>query len=163
MPNAQELREKLWNSLSSDGVVMLGLTGGQESHKRPMAARIHDGDDSAVWFFSDNTTALAKALSSGGAAAEACYAARGHDFFACAHGKLTIDNDPVVINALWNGAIAAWYPGGKADPRLTLLRFDPMEAEIWEADAGLVASAKAQFGADPSAEQMRGDHATVAL
>lgn len=32
--------------------------------------------------------------------------------------------------------VAAWYPDGKDDPRLALLRFDVEDAELWVTDAG---------------------------
>ena len=163
MPSPGELRKKLWTSLGSDGVVMLGVMGASDDHKRPMTAQIRDGDESAIWFFGDNTTALVKALSGDGGQAEACYSAKGHDLFACVHGRLSVDNDPAMIDALWNSAVAAWYPGGKTDPKLALLRFDPAEAEIWEAESGLLASVKALFGADPSADHERDKHASVTL
>lgn len=163
MPSPGELREKLWSSLGSDGVVMLGVMGEKDSHKRPMTAQIRDGDDSAIWFFGDNTTELVKAIQGGGASAEACYAAKGHDLFACVHGALSLSDDRAVIDALWNSSVAAWYPGGKDDPKLALLRFDPAEAEIWQAETGLLASVKALFGGDPSAEHERDKHASVSL
>ena len=35
------------------------------------------------------------------------------------------------ISAGWNGLVAAWFEGGKDDPKLALLRLDAERAEIW--------------------------------
>lgn len=42
------------------------------------------------------------------------------------------ENDRAVIDRLWNAYVAAWYEGGKDDPKLVLLRFDAERAQIWE-------------------------------
>lgn len=163
MPSAQEMRERLLKSLRSDTVVMLGVVGPKDSHKRPMSAQFRDADAGTIWFFGDNTTSLAKVVAEGGAKAEACYSAKGHDLFACVHGTLAIDNDRAVIDELWNSQVAAWYPDGKDDAKLVLMRFDAAEAEIWEAGSGLLASVKSMFGGDPATEHERENHRSVPL
>jgi hypothetical protein len=45
--------------------------------------------------------------------------------------------------------IAAWFEGGKDDPKLALLRLDAERAEIWVDASSLVAGIKLLFGADP--------------
>ncbi len=55
----------------------------------------------------------------------ATFASRGHDLFAAVHGRLSVDTDRAVVDRLWNRFVAAWYEGGKDDPKLALLRLDP--------------------------------------
>ena len=50
---------------------------------------------------------------------------------------------------LWNPYIAAWFEGGKDDPKLALLRFDAEKAEIWLNENSLFAGVKMLLGADP--------------
>jgi general stress protein 26 len=54
-----------------------------------------------------------------------------------------------VVDRLWNRFIAAWFEGGKDDPKLGLLRFDTERAEIWEDEWSLVAGIKLLMGVDP--------------
>ena len=54
--------------------------------------------------------------------------------------------------AFWNRYIAAWYQGGKDDPKLALLRLHPERAEIWLDASSLVAGIKMLLGADPKAD-----------
>ena len=35
------------------------------------------------------------------------------------------------MERLWNPFVAAWFEGGKDDPKLALLRFDPDRAKSW--------------------------------
>jgi general stress protein 26 len=53
------------------------------------------------------------------------------------------------IDKLWNRFIAAWFEGGKDDPKLALLRLDAERAEIWVDASSLVAGIKLLLGADP--------------
>jgi general stress protein 26 len=50
---------------------------------------------------------------------------------------------------LWNRYVAAWFPGGKDDPKLTLLRLDAENAEIWIDASSVVAGVKLLLGVDP--------------
>src|SRR3546814_8861430 len=65
------------------------------------------------------------------------FAAKGHELFACISGTLVSESDRTVLDKLWSNSIAAWYEGGKDDPKLVLLRFDLDDAEIWTADPGI--------------------------
>ena len=84
-----------------------------------------------------------------GAHAIATFTSKGHDLFASLHGTLALDNDPDVIDRLWNRFVAAWYEGGKDDPKLALLRFDPERGEIWRDGSSFVAGIKMLIGIDP--------------
>ena len=56
--NEAELATKMWKSLQSDMTVMLGITGLEEGHSRPMTAQFADDDDSPggpIYFFTAKT------------------------------------------------------------------------------------------------------------
>lgn len=148
MPTPQELREKFWDTLKSDMTMMLGLNGVDEGHMRPMTAIIEGARNGPIWFFTSTDSELVRALPRA-RSATASFVSKGHDLYACVHGALTLDNDRAVIDRLWNPHIAAWYEGGKDDPKLALLRLDTSQAEIWQDGSSLVAGLKMLFGADP--------------
>jgi len=152
MPTPSELQTKFWKSLRSDMTVMLGLVGAADGHTRPMTAQLDGhGDHGPIWFFTAKDTALVQALKPDSRVI-ATYSSKGHDIFACVHGSITMDNNPAVIDRLWNRFVAAWYEGGKSDPKLALLRLDPETAEIWEDASSLVAGIKLLLGVDPKEE-----------
>ena len=84
-----------------------------------------------------------------GAGAIAHFASKGHDLFAAIDGQLEPFNDHATIDRLWNPYVAAWFEGGKTDPNLQLLRFEPGHAQIWLNDHSLLAGAKLLLGTDP--------------
>ena len=74
---------------------------------------------------------------------------KGHNLFATVHGSVSLDCDRATIDRLWNRFVAAWYEGGKDDPKLTLLRLDADRAEIWLDGSSFVAGIKMLLGVDP--------------
>lgn len=147
MPAPEELETKLWKLLESDRTVMLGLDGVDESHLRPMTAQF-ETEGGPIYFFSAKDTEIVRALSSAHRAI-ATFASKDHELFATLHGQLALDNDPVVIDRLWNRFVAAWYEGGKSDPKLALLRLDAERAQIWLNESSLLAGVKLLLGRDP--------------
>jgi hypothetical protein len=45
--------------------------------------------------------------------------------------------------------VAAWFEGGKEDPKLVLLRLDPEGAEIWGDASSFITGMKLLIGIDP--------------
>ena len=150
MHSAQELEQKLWKAIHSDRTLMLGLDGVEDGHARPMTAQI-EGDKGPLWFFTAKDSALVQKLSEGHRAF-AAFSSKGHDLFASIKGNLSLSTDRTVIDRLWNPFVAAWYEGGKDDPKLALLRLDAEHAEIWLNASSLVAGVKMLLGADPKKE-----------
>jgi len=122
----------------------------EDAHARPMTGLAED-ERSPIWFFTASDTELVEALGDGARSgrALATFASKGHDLFATLHGTLHVDTDRAVVERLWNPFVAAWFEGGKDDPKLRLLRFDADKAEIWRDDSSLLAGIKMLFGADP--------------
>lgn len=148
MPTAAELKEKFWKSLRHDMTMMIGLDGTRYAHARPMTAQLDKDRDGPIYFFTSTESELAKDIGRGKAATGA-FAAKGHDLFATLHGKLSRDRDRATIDRLWNRFVAAWFEGGKDDPKLVLLRFDVDNAEIWLDGSSMVAGIKMLLGFDP--------------
>lgn len=147
MASERELEEKLWSAIKSDRTMMLGVQGMEDGEARPMTAQL-DGERGPIWFFTARDNSLVTTLIRS-RRAYATFASKGHDLFATVHGTLSIDNDPAMIDKLWNRFVAAWYEGGKTDPKLALLRFDPEHAEVWLDASSIVAGIKMLLGVDP--------------
>lgn len=150
MPTPAELEAKFWKALKSDMTLMLGLDGVEDGHARPMTAQFEE-ERSPIWFFASTENVLVQKLPQGDRAI-ATFVSKGHDIWATIHGSLKLDNDRATIDRLWNPYAAAWYEGGKDDPKLALLRLDAEKAEIWEDGSSLVAGVKSLLGIDPKVD-----------
>ncbi|MBV9881717.1 MAG: pyridoxamine 5'-phosphate oxidase family protein [Sphingomonadaceae bacterium] len=153
MTSQAEIGARFWAALRKDRTIMLGLEGAAGADVQPMTVLVEekDGEGGPLWIFSASDTDLVRSLGES-ARAVAAFASKGHDLFASLHGTLTVDNDRRTIDRLWNPYVAAWFEGGKDDPRLALLRFDPESAKIWLNATTFEAATQWLFGRDPKAE-----------
>lgn len=148
MADEREIEAKLWKALKSDRTVMLSLADVEDGAAQPMTVQLEGDEGGPLWIFTAKDTDLAKDLG-GGRRSLIHFASKGHDLFACIHGELTPDNDPEMIDRLWNPFVAAWFEGGKTDPKLQLLRFDSENAHIWLNENSMFAGVRMLLGRDP--------------
>ena len=148
MKTEADIREKFWKALKSDRTLMLGVAGSRD-HAQPMTAQLDsENPSSPIWIFSSKDTQLVQAIGAG-QRGMAQFVSKGHDLFACIEGDLVLDTNRAMVERLWNPYVAAWYEGGKDDPKLQLIRFDPESAQVWLNENSLFAGVKLLFGADP--------------
>ena len=91
-----------------------------------------------IWFFTRDDTDFARDVAAGGQKGMFCYQAKDQKVQACIHGALGIDQDRARIDKYWNPVVAAWYPDGKDDPHLTMVRFDADDGRVWVSDKGAI-------------------------
>ena len=147
MPTPHEIEKKFWKALESDKTMMLGLTGVDESHMRPMTAQL-DGEKGPIWLFGSKDSDLVSNMKKTSNAVST-FVSKGNDLYATVHGTLSINNDRKMIDEFWSPFVAAWYEGGKDDPKLALLCFEPDRAQVWLDGSSLMAGIKMLFGSDP--------------
>jgi general stress protein 26 len=148
MPTDAEIRDNFWKALKSDRTIMLGLEGARGGDTQPMTALIEGEEGGPLWIFTARDNSLVEALGQSNRAV-ATFADKGHHLFASFHGTLTLDNDRAAIDRLWNPWVAAWFEGGKDDPKLALLRLDPESARIWLNATPIGAAIEWLLGRDP--------------
>jgi general stress protein 26 len=150
MTKEAEIEKKFWKSLSGDRTAMLGLTGVEDGHAQPMTAQtLHDDDERGpIWFFTSSETNLFRHLGTSHAAS-LHFSSKGHDLFASLEGDLVVDNNRARIEELWSPFVEAWFEGGKDDPKLRLIRFDPYHAQVWLNENSLFAGIRLLLGRDP--------------
>lgn len=129
----REAIEAFWDHLKDRTTVMLGAAGGDRM--QPMTA-FSESDHGLVWFFTRDDTDLAKEAAQT-TDARLIFSAKDEKLFADISGSLSIDHDRGRIDRYWNPVVAAWYPEGKDDPRLTLMKFAPRSGQVWVSTKGL--------------------------
>lgn len=135
---AAEAEQDFWKALKSSNTGLLGLDQ-PGYHAQPMTA-YREEETGTIWFFTREDTDLAKdAGVGGGQSAMFHYGSKDQKVWACIHGELSVHgNDREIIDRHWNPVLAAWYPDGKDDPMLTILRFDADDGRVWVSDGGLL-------------------------
>lgn len=131
-----EIEDRMWSAIEKgQHTGMLGISG-DGHHFQPMTGFV-ERETNQIWFFTYKDTDLAEAAAQTGDN-HASFIFQGKDIWACIDGRLTPDYDRARIDKYWNAHVAAWYPNGKDDPRLTLLRLDCEEAGVWISEGGPV-------------------------
>jgi general stress protein 26 len=153
MSDAAKLREHLWKHMTAGPFVMIGLEGG--GHSEPLTVQLDKDQVDTLFFFIGKDNRMAP-----GGRAMVQFVSKGQEFFACLAGTARVANDRAMIDKLWSKPAEAWFPGGKDDPNLALLRFDIEDAELWEADMSLTGKVKMLFGGKIHASE-EGSHAHV--
>jgi len=156
MTSTHDLKQKFWKSLADSPFVFMELDA-DPAAAVPMTAQLDEDADSAIWFFTTRDHALAK-----GGPATATFAGKGHDMFARFSGMLSEETSKERFEKQWNHVVGSWFPGGKDDPNLVMLRMDLGQAEIWNADLGFVDTTKMLLGFDVR-EEAREKHAETVL
>ena len=140
--NATELKEKFWKAMEHSSYVMLQLDADPDT-AAPMTAQLDKEANSAIWFFASRASHFA-----GMGPATATFSAKGHDLFARFHGTLVHETSRDRLDKQWSNFVEAWFPGGKDDPNMIMLRMDLGDATIWDGGMNLLTVAKMAMGMD---------------
>lgn len=156
MSTPAELKHNFWKALSGSPFLFLQLDSDPHTAV-PMTAQLDEDADHAIWFFTGRSHAFAA-----GGPATATFASKSHDMFARFNGVLSVETSRERFDKEWSRVVEAWFPGGKDDPDLVMLRMDLGNAEIWHSDLGFYDNAKMMMGFD-TREEARKEHTETTL
>jgi len=129
MTNTQDdPRTKIYELIDDIEIAMLTTTEVDGSLRtRPMANQRADRAGS-IWFFTEKDGSVirnveANPMVSLGYASSGAYVA--------VTGRAEMIEDRGLIDELWSEDVKAWFPKGKDDPNLTLLKVEPDVGEYW--------------------------------
>lgn len=154
--NPVELRKKFWHAFEDSPFVMLQLDGDADS-AAPMTAQLDRDANHAIWFFTSRDNRFAAK-----GAATATFVSKGHDVFARFAGVLSEETSRERLDKQWSNFVEAWFPGGKDDPNLLMLRMDLGDASIWAGELGVIGTAKMALGMDVRGD-VKGEKAETTL
>ena len=149
MSTTEDLKHCFWKALAASPFVFLQRNGAPDTAV-PMTAQLDKDANGAIWFFTRKDHSLAP-----GGPATATFAAKDNQLFARLSGYLVAETRPEKLDQHWSTIIESWFPGGKTDPNLLMLRMDLDKAEIWNSDLGLVDNVKMLLGFDVSDKAAR--------
>ncbi len=154
--NADKLKQKFWRTFADSPFVFVSLQS-TANDALVMTAQLDKDADSAIWFFTSRDGHLAAM-----GPATCTFAGKGHDLFARFEGVLSEETSGERLAQQWSNFVEAWFPGGKDDPNLLMLRMDLGQAEIWDSDLGILTTAKMALGINVR-DETSDRHAETAL
>ncbi|MCD0462815.1 pyridoxamine 5'-phosphate oxidase family protein [Roseiconus lacunae] len=121
--------EKLISLLEDfNNAMLVTRTSAGELDARPMA--IADVEENGtLWFVSDrNSGKIADLMLD----QDVAVTMQSSNKFVSVTGKCQAVEDRQKVDDLWNEAFKVWFPEGKSDPSIILLRIDPARGEYWD-------------------------------
>jgi general stress protein 26 len=162
---SSQTREKLFAIIREIGVAMLATVRDNGSpHVRPMVTLFRKDSDNELWFFTAEHSAKTDEIEEDRHVA-AAYADAKRNVYASLNGTASLVRDPALIQELWTPTLVTWFPGGKDDPNLALLRVKVRSGEYWDAPSSTMVEiiAAVQDGLDSPPPVDAGEHQRVQL
>ena len=133
-PKPKDPIKKLRKLIRGAPVAMLTTVAADGSlRSRPMATP--DGDfDGELWFFTRYHSPKSEEIQEN-QKVNVTYTSPKNDRYVSVSGRAALVRDAEKVKELWRGALKQWFPEGKKDPELALLKVTVDRAEYWDADA----------------------------
>jgi general stress protein 26 len=129
--------KKLRKMMKDIRIAMLTTTARDGSlRSRPMmTSEVEFAGD--LWFIARSNSGLADEIS-GNSSVNVSYANPKQDRYISVTGSASLIQDRDKVRELWSGKHKSWFPDGKKDPDLALVRIDVHFAEFWDASSNSV-------------------------
>jgi general stress protein 26 len=113
--------------------MMSTIDANGEIHSRPMATQ-DEPFNGTLWFLTGKVSEKVYEIRQS-QKITLDYADPGNSKYITLRGTASVTNDRAKIDEMWNPLYKAWFPNGKDDPNITVLRVDVTEGEYWEANS----------------------------
>ena len=128
----QEMREKVWELVRDIKVCTLVTQAGTTLRARPMVAVTSETYQGELWFFTRADSGKVQEIQ-GNAQVLLSYSEPADQNYVSIAGQADIVRDRALIADKWREPMRTWFPQGKDDPSIALIRVLPDGAEYWDA------------------------------
>lgn len=128
----QAAKDKVLSLLKDITIAMMATQGdGGLMHARPMATNTAEFDGS-LWFFTDANSPKVREIEAHPQTL-LTYADPAGQNYVSVQGRAVLVRDRAKVSELWGEALRVWFPKGKDDPSILLIRVEVDSAEYWDA------------------------------
>ena len=133
-PQKNEQMEKIRDMVETIRIAMMTTIDEQGNLvSRPMAALQFD-EQGDIWFFTNRTSPKVDQIEHVEQRVNVSFVSVSDADYVSISGTASEVDDRAKINELWNPQAKAWFPKGKDDPDLTLLKVHTQMAEYWNSN-----------------------------
>ena len=132
MNNEQnENLQKLIDKIKDIDIAMMTTADDDGSlRSRPMR-NMQIKEDGIIWFFTGYESAKSHELKND-SHVNLSYADPSNNLYVSVSGRASLSRDKAKIDELWDPAMKAWFPEGKDDPNVGLIKVTIDKAEYWD-------------------------------
>lgn len=106
-------------------------------HSRPMSSNGDIDEDGDIWFFTNATSHKVSEITKL-PKVNVSFADTDNQRYISVSGTAEIVRDRAKIDELWRPEFKIWFPEGKDDPEIALLRVDLEKAEYWDSPSSTI-------------------------
>ena len=106
-------------------------------HSRPMSSNGDIDSDGALWFFTSASSYKVHEVEKL-SKVNVSFADPDHQHYVSISGTAQLVRDRNKIDELWRPEFKMWFPNGKDDPDVALLRVSSEKAEYWDSPASTI-------------------------
>lgn len=103
---------------------------GGDMHSRPMYT-FEIEDDGIIWMFTGKDSKKISNIETNPRVV-LNYSNPDSDLYITVNGTASVSDDPAKVDELWSDRYKVWFPYGKTDPNLCLIKIVPDSAEYWD-------------------------------
>jgi len=135
--------QKLFDKIKDVKIAMLTTTSEEDQslRSRPMATQKPEADGSLLFFTDKNDAKVYEVKKD--SHVNLSYADPSSNVYVSISGRANAYRDQAKINELWSEDLKAWFPEGKEDPNIMILKVDVDKGEYWDTPSGLLTRAYA--------------------
>jgi len=158
--------DKLFEKIKDVRIAMLTTFDEQHAlHSRPMAT-MKPQEDGSLLFFTDKDSAKVYEVNKDNKV-NLSYSDPDGNTYASVTGQASTYRDEAKIAELWSEPMRGWFPKGKEDPSIMILKVEIEKAEYWDSPSSLLvkayAYARAVVTGKPSKSDDVNEHAQVKI
>ena len=153
---------KLWDLIKTVEIAMMVTEDGEYLRSRPMAVS-QKTFDGTLWFFTRASSHKVTEVDQEHRV-NLSYAHPGKQDYVSVSGQASLVRDPEAIAEHWAESLRTWFPKGKDDPEIALLKVVVQRAEYWDAPSSAMLHAYGYLKAVTTGQSPNpGGHGTVKL
>ena len=153
---------KLWDLIKTVEIAMLVTEDGEHLRSRPMAMS-QKSFDGTLWFFTSVSSHKVTEVAEDHRV-NLSFAHPGKQDYVSVSGRANLVQDRTAIDEHWSEATRVWFPKGKDDPNLAMLKVTVQQAEYWDAPSSAMLHAYGYVKAVATGKAPEpGGHGTIKL
>lgn len=143
MATASEKRDRVRELMKGIDIAMF-TTIGEDGFpvSRPLSTQDAEFDGRTLWFFVRRNSAKVAEIARY-PRVNVAYASQDSNVYLSVAGTASIEDEQALIDRFWSDAYKAFFPGGRTDPQLVLIRVDVATIEYWDGPSSGIGKAVA--------------------
>ena len=120
-----------------DFCMLTTVDEGGDLHSRPMSSNGDIDEDGDIWFFTNSSSHKVNEIARL-PKVNVSFADPENQRYVSVSGKGELVRDQKKIEELWRPEFKIWFPKGKEDPEIALLRVSLEKAEYWDSPSSTI-------------------------